>query len=75
MDKDQLRNVDLWWRAANYLAVGQIYLMDNPLLRRPLEDRDMIAPDPPSSRPRTRSYSRSGMGGVPPAPGVRRRTR
>jgi xylulose-5-phosphate/fructose-6-phosphate phosphoketolase len=41
VDKDQLRNVDLWWRAANYLAVGQIYLMDNPLLRRPLEDRDV----------------------------------
>jgi xylulose-5-phosphate/fructose-6-phosphate phosphoketolase len=28
--------VDRWWRAANYLAVGQIYLMDNPLLREPL---------------------------------------
>ncbi|RYZ07895.1 MAG: phosphoketolase family protein, partial [Comamonadaceae bacterium] len=29
--------LDAWWRAANYLSVGQIYLMDNPLLRRPLE--------------------------------------
>ena len=28
--------VDAWWRAANYLAVGQIYLFDNPLLKRPL---------------------------------------
>ena len=28
--------LDAWWRAANYLAVGQIYLMDNPLLREPL---------------------------------------
>src|SRR5882757_8485427 len=28
--------VDAWWRAANYLSVGQIYLMDNPLLREPL---------------------------------------
>jgi len=28
--------VDAWWRAANYLTVGQIYLLDNPLLRRPL---------------------------------------
>ncbi len=28
--------VDAWWRAANYLAVGQIYLMGNPLLREPL---------------------------------------
>ncbi len=34
-DKD-LDAVDAWWRAANYLTVGQIYLMDNPLLREPL---------------------------------------
>src|SRR6185295_8077617 len=27
---------DAWWRAANYLSVGQIYLLDNPLLRTPL---------------------------------------
>ncbi len=33
---DELRRLDLWWRAANYLSVGQIYLMDNPLLREPL---------------------------------------
>jgi xylulose-5-phosphate/fructose-6-phosphate phosphoketolase len=32
----ELRRLDAWWRAANYLAVGQIYLMDNPLLRVPL---------------------------------------
>ncbi len=29
--------MDAWWRAANYLSVGQIYLLDNPLLREPLE--------------------------------------
>jgi xylulose-5-phosphate/fructose-6-phosphate phosphoketolase len=29
----QLRSLDAWWRAANHLSVGQIYLMDNPLLR------------------------------------------
>ncbi|MEJ1169903.1 phosphoketolase family protein [Variovorax sp. CCNWLW235] len=29
--------LDAWWRAANYLSVGQIYLMDNPLLREKLE--------------------------------------
>jgi xylulose-5-phosphate/fructose-6-phosphate phosphoketolase len=29
-------NLDAWWRAANYLSVGQIYLKDNPLLREPL---------------------------------------
>jgi len=33
MDRDR---VDAYWRAANYLSVGQIYLMDNPLLREPL---------------------------------------
>ena len=32
----QLKNMDAYWRAANYLSVGQIYLFDNPLLRRPL---------------------------------------
>ncbi|MFP5334010.1 MAG: phosphoketolase [Actinomycetes bacterium] len=33
---DELTAIDAWWRAANYLSVGQIYLMDNPLLREPL---------------------------------------
>jgi xylulose-5-phosphate/fructose-6-phosphate phosphoketolase len=36
LGKDELRGIDRWWRAANYLSVGQIYLMDNPLLREPL---------------------------------------
>ena len=31
-----LELVDAWWRAANYLSVGQIYLLDNPLLHEPL---------------------------------------
>src|SRR5579875_2299544 len=31
--------IDRWWRAANYLSVGQIYLLDNPLLKEPLELR------------------------------------
>jgi xylulose-5-phosphate/fructose-6-phosphate phosphoketolase len=35
-DEGDLRLVDGWWRAANYLSVGQIYLLDNPLLRTPL---------------------------------------
>ncbi|TAJ50309.1 MAG: phosphoketolase family protein [Herbiconiux sp.] len=38
-----LDRVDAWWRAANYLSVGQIYLLDNPLLERPLS-RDDIKP-------------------------------
>ena len=33
---EELRLMDAWWRAANYLSVGQIYLLDNPLLREPL---------------------------------------
>jgi xylulose-5-phosphate/fructose-6-phosphate phosphoketolase len=33
---DELRALDAYWRAANYLSVGQIYLLDNPLLREPL---------------------------------------
>ncbi|MEC5182160.1 phosphoketolase family protein [Arthrobacter sp. CG_A4] len=36
LSPDQLHRVHAWWRAANYLSVGQIYLMDNPLLREPL---------------------------------------
>jgi len=33
----ELGLIDSYWRAANYLSVGQIYLLDNPLLHRPLE--------------------------------------
>src|ERR1700735_4942712 len=33
---DMLRRMHAWWRAANYLSIGQIYLMANPLLREPL---------------------------------------
>jgi xylulose-5-phosphate/fructose-6-phosphate phosphoketolase len=36
LDAQMLRRVDAWWRAANYLSVGQIYLMANPLLAQPL---------------------------------------
>ncbi|MEP9385056.1 phosphoketolase family protein [Nocardioides sp. KR10-350] len=36
LDEQELTRIDRWWRAANYLSVGQIYLMDNPLLREPL---------------------------------------
>ena len=35
--KSDLRLLDAWWRAANYLTVGQIYLLDNPLLQEPLK--------------------------------------
>ena len=36
LSDDELAGVDAFWRAANYLAIGQIYLLDNPLLREPL---------------------------------------
>ncbi|GHB34158.1 phosphoketolase family protein [Salinicola rhizosphaerae] len=35
-DEEMLARIDAWWRAANYLAIGQIYLTDNPLLQTPL---------------------------------------
>ena len=35
----ELSALDAYWRAANYLSVGQIYLLDNPLLREPLRAR------------------------------------
>ncbi len=36
LSQDELRTIDAWWRSANYLSVGQIYLLANPLLREPL---------------------------------------
>ena len=36
-NNDMLRKVDAYWRATNYLSVGQLYLYDNPLLREPLK--------------------------------------
>jgi xylulose-5-phosphate/fructose-6-phosphate phosphoketolase len=37
LNPDLLKKIDAYWRAANYLSVGQIYLYDNPLLKKPLE--------------------------------------
>ncbi|MEY8662307.1 phosphoketolase family protein [Ligilactobacillus faecis] len=39
--KEYLDKLDAYWRAANYVSVGQLYLKDNPLLRRPLEPSDV----------------------------------
>ena len=36
LEAEEARRIDAYWRAANYLSVGQIYLLDNPLLREPL---------------------------------------
>ena len=37
LNADEIRKINAYWRAANYLSVGQIYLLDNPLLREPLK--------------------------------------
>ena len=52
--EDELRLIDAYWRAANYLSVGQIYLLDNPLLREPL-------------KPETSSLACSATSGLCPA--------
>ncbi|MBS0629928.1 MAG: phosphoketolase family protein [Verrucomicrobia bacterium] len=43
LDFSELELIDAYWRAANYLSVGQIYLLDNPLLKKPLK-REHIKP-------------------------------
>src|SRR5690348_17070324 len=39
LDAVMLSRIDAYWRAANYLSVGQIYLFDNPLLEKPLDKK------------------------------------
>ncbi len=41
LPRDVVAKIDAYWRAANYLSVGQIYLYDNPLLRRPPSQNDI----------------------------------
>ncbi|MGI5239698.1 phosphoketolase family protein [Dactylosporangium sp. CA-139066] len=41
LSDDDVARLDAWWRAGNYLTIGQIYLQANPLLRRPLEPGDI----------------------------------
>ena len=41
LEPELLHRMDAYWRAANYLSVGQIYLYDNPLLKRPLALSDV----------------------------------
>ena len=37
LSAEELDKIDAYWRAANYISVGQIYLYDNPLLKEPLK--------------------------------------
>ena len=41
MESKELKKIDAYWRAANYLSVGQLYLLDNPLLKRKLTIEDI----------------------------------
>jgi xylulose-5-phosphate/fructose-6-phosphate phosphoketolase len=41
LTEQEIQKLDLYFRAANYLSVGQIYLLDNPLLQRPLQTEDI----------------------------------
>src|SRR5215813_4182770 len=43
LSRDELKKIDAYWRAANYLSVGQRYLYDNALLKKPLS-KDHIKP-------------------------------
>ena len=42
LSDDDVARIDAYWRAANYLCVGMIYLLDNPLLRTPLKPRPIV---------------------------------
>ena len=44
LSPDTLRKMDAYWRAANYLSVGQIYLQDNPLLAGPTRHHARATP-------------------------------
>ena len=41
ISKEELKKLDAYFRASNYLSVGQLYLLDNPLLKRPLQRSDI----------------------------------
>ena len=41
LSQEELQRINAYWRASNYLAAGQLYLLDNPLLRCPLTRDDV----------------------------------
>ncbi|HWV45941.1 MAG TPA: hypothetical protein VN039_07985 [Nitrospira sp.] len=56
-DAALLKQMDAYWRATNYLSVGQVYLLDNPLLKQPLKlehlsDDDLFGSSPQKWIPR-----------------------
>ena len=59
LNRQELWQLDAYWRAANYLTACQLYLLDNPLLERPLEKSDHQADHrrPLGHLPRARTSS------------------
>ena len=51
--QNDFKLIDAYWRASNYLTIGQIYLLDNPLLREPLRADHIVL----LARPRARAKS------------------
>ena len=45
LSPDEVRKIDAYWRAANYLSVGQIYFLKNPLIREPLKIEHPFQPN------------------------------
>ncbi len=41
IENDKIKQINRYWKAANYLGAAQLYLWDNPLLRKPLKDSDI----------------------------------
>ena len=71
----QLAAIDAWWRACNYLTIGQIYLKDNPLLERPLRLRTSSRDCSATGAPAQDSPSSTPMcPGSLPSPASRRST-
>ena len=58
LSDELLNKMNAYWRAANYLSAGQLYLLDNPLLKKPLT-MDQIKKFPPCPGPERRIISRS----------------
>jgi phosphoketolase len=58
LSKEDLKTINAYWRAANYLSVGQIYLYANPLLKKPLKLEDI--------KPRLLGHDCSDTGALPP---------
>jgi phosphoketolase len=57
LSPELLRKMNAYWRAANYLSVGQMYLYDNPLLKEPLKREHVSPPKRPARSTRAASWA------------------